>query len=71
MEEYGDMLIGTFLPSREYYSARTNQTVVVSISLLLIFIALLFVIMRTVDNQIISGIGNINNSIRSIAQSGE
>ena len=66
-EDYGDYLIGTFLPSREYNSARTNQTVVVSISILLIFLLLLIAINRTVELQIISGIHRISGSMKQIA----
>ena len=66
-EDYGDYLIGTFLPSGEYYSARTNQTLVVSISMLLIFVVLLTAINRTVESQIISGIHRISGGMKQIA----
>ena len=66
-EDYGDYLIGTFLPSGEYYSARTNQTVMISISMLLIFIVLLIAINRTVESQIISGIHRISGDMKQIA----
>ncbi len=33
-EEYQGKIIGTFMPSNEYYKDRTNQTIVVSISML-------------------------------------
>ena len=66
-EDYGDVLIGTFLPSREFYSARTSQTIVVSISILLIFLVLLVAINRTVERQIINGIHRISESMKQIA----
>lgn len=66
-EEYEDMLIGTFLPSKEYYEARTNQTFAVSISMLVIFLILLIVISRTVDAKIVSGINHLATSMKKIA----
>ena len=41
-EEYNGMVIGTFMPSSEYYKERRNQTIVVSFSMLIIFGILLF-----------------------------
>ena len=66
-EEYDGMLIGTFLPSDEYYEARTNQTIVVALSMLIIFIVLLVVINRTVDKKIVEGINNLAASMKKIA----
>ena len=66
-EDYNDMLIGTFLPNSEYYSASLSQTLMVSISMLVIFIILLNVINRTVDRQIVSGIHSISGSMKRIA----
>ena len=66
-EEYDGMLIGTFLPSDEYYEARTNQTIVVAISMLAIFIVLIIVINRTVDKNIVKGINNLAVSMKKIA----
>lgn len=66
-EEYDGMLIGTFLPSEEYYEARTNQTIVVALSMLIIFIVLLVVINRTVDKNIVQGINNLADSMKKIA----
>lgn len=31
IEEYNDMYLGTFMPSKEYYSQRLNRTLVVSV----------------------------------------
>ncbi len=67
IEEYNDMYIGTFLPSSEYYSARTSQMIVVTITMILIFLALLLVVNRIVDLQIISGIQRMNSSLTAIA----
>lgn len=67
-EEYGDMIIGTFLPASEYYAARTSQTLIVSLSMLLIFGVLLFMISRMVDTKIVQGINNITNCTKEIAE---
>ena len=66
-EKYEDTLIGTFLPSSEYYKARANQTIVVSISMFIIFILLIIVINKTVDLNIVGGINNIADSMKKIA----
>ena len=66
-EEYEDMVIGTFLPAGEYYEARASQTLVVSLSMLVIFMLLLVVISKTVDAQIVSGINNLAASMKKIA----
>lgn len=66
-EEYNGMIIGTFLPSGEYYEARTSQTIVVALSMLVIFMVLLTVINRTVDKQIVSGINNLASAMKKIA----
>lgn len=66
-EEYDGMLIGTFLPSGEYYQERWSQTLVVSISMLVIFIVLLILINRMVDDKIVKGIYNIADAMKLIA----
>lgn len=66
-EESDDMVIGTFLPSSEYYSGRRNQTLIVSISMFLIFGVLLVMINRMVDSKIVHGINNITSSTKKIA----
>jgi len=66
-EEYDGMIIGTFLPASEYYQTRTNQTLVVSISMFLIFSVLLIVINKTVDTKIVMGINNLATSMKKIA----
>ncbi|MDD5935202.1 MAG: methyl-accepting chemotaxis protein [Clostridiales bacterium] len=66
-EEYDGMIIGTFLPSGEYYETRTNQTFVVAISILVIFITLLVAINRTVDVKIVQGINRLAASMKKIA----
>lgn len=66
-EEYDGMIIGTFLPTGEYYETRTDLTFVVAISMLIIFITLLVVINRTVDVNIIQGINRIAASMKKIA----
>ncbi len=66
-EEYNSQVIGTFMPSSEYYAGRLNQTVVVSLSMLIIFGVLLLMINRMVDNKIVQGINRISNSMSKIA----
>lgn len=66
-EEYDGQLIGTFMPSNEYYSQRWNQTLVVSVSMLIIFFVLLQMISRMVDQRIVMGINRIADSMRQIA----
>lgn len=66
-EEYEGNLIGTFLPVGEYYQERLNQTLVVSISMLVIFIILLFLINRMVDEKIVKGIYHIADAMKLIA----
>lgn len=67
VEEYEDMLIGTFLPRGEYYRTRTNQTIVVTISIFIIFMVLLLLINRTVEHQIVAGIQRIGSLVSRIA----
>ena len=66
-ETYQNMLIGTFLPVHEYYQTRTNQTIVVSVSMFLIFLVLLLMINRTVEQRIVNGINHIGDSMKKIA----
>lgn len=66
-EEYNGRMIGTFLPSGEYYESRLSQTLVVSISLLAVFILLLVLISRMVDQKIVSGILRISDAMSLIA----
>lgn len=66
-EEYEGQIIGTFMPSKEYYAARRNQTLAVSLSMLIIFGILLFMINRMVGSKIVQGINNITNSMKKIA----
>lgn len=67
-EDDGDMVIGTFLPASEYYAARRNQTLIVSLSMLIIFGVLLVTINRMVDSKIVRGINNITNDTKEIAE---
>lgn len=66
-EEYNGQIIGTFMPANEYYAARRSQTLVVSLSMLIIFGVLLLMINRLVDNKIVSGINRITNSMKKIS----
>lgn len=66
--EYNGRIIGTFMPSGEYYSNRNSQTLVVSISMIIIFGILLFMISRMVDGKIVQGINRITDSMKKIAE---
>lgn len=66
-EEYNGKIIGAFMPSSEYYAGRRNQTIVVSLSMLIIFGVLLLMINRLVDDKIVRGINRISNAMREIA----
>lgn len=66
-QEYEGQIIGTFMPTSEYYAGRRNQTIVVSISMLIIFGVLLLMINGMVDSKIVQGIHRISNSMHEIA----
>ncbi len=66
-EEFEDQIIGTFMPASEYYAERTNLTVLVTISMLIIFGILLVMINRMVDRKIVKGINKISNSMKEIS----
>lgn len=67
-KEYDGRIIGTFLPSNEYYSQRNSQTLVVSLSMALIFGLLLLLIHQLVENRIVRGINQISSSMKEIAE---
>lgn len=67
-EEYDGMLLGTMLPASEYYEVRLNQTIVVSGSMLVIFIALLLMINRLVNTKIVKGIHHITQELEGITK---
>ena len=67
-EENGDSIIGTFLPITEFYSSLLRQAIMVSLSMLLIFVVLLIMINRMVDSKIVRGLNNISNSMKQIAE---
>ena len=66
-EEYNGQVIGTFMPATEYYQERRNQTLVVSLSMLIIFGLLLLMINRLVDQKMVQGIHRITSSMKEIA----
>lgn len=66
--EYNDMILGTFLPASEYYSVRTNQTIAVSVSMLVIFALLLTMINRMISAKIITGLNKIGNALHQITE---
>lgn len=67
-EVYDGQVIGTFLPAGEYYEERLNQSIVVTISMLIIFGVLLMMINQMVDGKIVKGIQRINDSVKEIAE---
>lgn len=66
-EKYNDMYIGTFMPLSEYYQNTISQTIVISISLCIIFAILLFLINRMMDQKIVRGLQSITNSVKKIS----
>ncbi len=66
-EEYNGQIIGTFMPASEYYAGRSSQTIVVSLSMLIIFGVLLLMINHMVDDKIVKGIDRISESMSKIA----
>lgn len=67
-QEYNGMYIGTFLPVTEYYKNQFNQTIVMALSVFLIFVVLLYFINRMIDRKIVSGISNITTSLKKISE---
>lgn len=67
-EEYGGMFIGTFLPTAEYYSDQVSQTLVVSISMFVIFAVLLLIINWMMDVKIVKGLHNITDAVGKISE---
>ena len=66
-EEYNGMLIGTYLPSSEYYSACLTAIAIVSVSMLIIFAILLVLINRMVEEKIVKGIYHFADVMKKIA----
>ena len=67
-DEYDGQIIGTFLPEEEYYLQRKNQTLVVSLSMAVIFLILLFMIYHMVGDKIVRGINEITDFTKEIAE---
>ncbi len=67
-QEYNGMYIGTFLPLAEYYKNQFSQTIVMALSVFLIFSVLLYFINRMIDKKIVSGISNITTSMKKISE---
>lgn len=66
-QEYNGMYIGTFMPLAEYYRNQLIQTVVMSLSIFVIFSILLYFINRMIDKKIVSGILRITTSVKKIS----
>lgn len=67
-DEFDGQIIGTFLPEEEYYIQRKNQTFVVSLSMAVIFLVLLFMIYHMVGSKIVRGIDEITDHTKEIAE---
>ncbi len=67
-QEYNGMYIGTYIPSTEYYKDQVNQTLVIALSIFIIFAVLLYFINMLLDRKIISGIQNITTSVKKISE---
>lgn len=67
IQEYNDMLIGAMLPSSEVYSQIWQQTIIVSLAIIIINIVLIFMINRYVSQNIVTGIVSISDSMKKIA----
>ncbi len=66
--EYNGMYIGTYVPMAEYYKDLFSQIMVIALSIFLIFAVLLYFINRLLDRKIVSGIQNINASVKRISE---
>lgn len=66
IEEYENMLIGTLLPDSEYYEVRRSQTLVVCISMMIIFIILILVLDYLINKKIVKGIQSITEELKEI-----
>ncbi len=66
-QEYEGMLIGTFLPNGEYYKDQISQTLMMALSIFVIFSVLLYFINKLLDKKIVSGISNITTSVKKIS----
>ena len=67
-QEYEGMYIGTFMPNGEYYSDQIRQTVIMALSMFVIFSVLLFIINKMLDKKIVSGMQNITTSVKKISE---
>lgn len=67
-QEYEGMYIGTFMPDGEYYSDQISQTVMMALSIFVIFSVLLYMINRLLDKKIVSGMQNITTSVKKISE---
>lgn len=67
-QEYEGMYIGTFMPNGEYYSDQISQTIMMALSIFVIFAVLLFIINKLLDKKIISGMQNITTSVKKISE---
>ena len=65
--EYDSYIISTFIPNKEFYSNRTSQTIVIAITMLLVFLALLLLINNYVSKHIVKGVLDIDASVEKLS----
>ena len=56
------------MPDGEYYSDQISQTVMMALSIFVIFSVLLYMINRLLDKKIVSGMQNITTSVKKISE---
>ncbi|MEG1291343.1 MAG: methyl-accepting chemotaxis protein [Lachnospiraceae bacterium] len=66
-DEYEDLIIGTATPSKEYYTDRNSEIFMVCVTIIIIFIVLLFLINNLVNRKIVVGITDIGRDVEKIA----
>lgn len=66
-QEYDGMYIGTFVSLSEYYHDPFIQTLVMALSIFVIFVVLLLFINNMIDRKIVNGIQNITKSVKKIS----
>ncbi len=63
---HNDLIIGVAIPVSEVYSERTSQTIIFSISCLLIFTLLNFLIRNMLQRDVVNGINQFNTELKKI-----
>ncbi len=63
---HNNLIIGVAIPLSEIYSERTSQTIIFSISCLIIFILLNFLINNMLKKDVVNGINQFNTELKKI-----